>query len=432
MDADSRAIYLVILFFIASSYFALAETALASVSKNKIKVLTDKGNRKAKKVMYVLENFEDAITTLLICTNIAHLAAAAIITAYVTRKWGLGFVSLSTIITTLAMFFLCEMLPKSIGKKISVKASLFCSGLLVVLMKILKPLSKILSGIGFITLKILHADEDEVSVTEDEIYDIIEDMAEEGTLDAEQSELISSALSFGDITVSSILTPRVDVSGIDINMEPEAILEYLMNETHSRVIVYDKSIDNVVGVLRIRKYLKSYITRKVIPNVRKLVDEVYYCHSSIQIDELLDNMTSNRMNMAVILDGFGGMLGIVTIEDILEEIVGEIWDESDEIEESVVEVNENEFVVSADETVLDAFETIGFELPKDEADNEERFMNLLMTDWICEHFDEIPGVGDSFNYYNLVVTVSKSAHNRILKAKIEVLHEETSDEEVEE
>lgn len=430
MDADSRGIILVVLFFIASAYFALAETALASVSKNRIKVLSDKGNRKADKVLYILDHFEDAITTLLICTNIAHIAAASIITAVVTRKWGLSWVSLSTILTTLAMFFFCEMLPKSIGKKISVKASLFCSGLLVVLMRLLKPFSQILSGIGFITLKIFHAEEDEVSVTEDEIYDIIEDMTEEGTLDAEQSELISSALSFGDIEVSSILTPRVDVTGFDINMNPEEVLDFLMNQTHSRVVVYDKTIDNVVGVLRIRKYLKAYITRKNIPDVRKLVDEVYYCHASMQIDELLDNMTSNRMNMAVILDGFGGMLGIVTIEDILEEIVGEIWDESDEIVEPVVKISDDEFLVSADETVLDAFEYISFEIPKDE--DEERFINLLISDWTYENFGKIPKEGESFNYHNLVVTVKKLEHNRIINVTIKVLEENITDEEVEE
>lgn len=430
MDSDSRGIILVIIFFVASAYFALTETALASVSKNRIKVLSEKGNRKANKVLYVLDNFEDAITTLLICTNIAHIFAAAIITAVVTRKWGLSLVSLSTILTTLAMFFFCEMLPKSIGKKISIKASLICAGPLVVLMKILKPFSKILSAVGYLTLKILGADE-EVSVTEDEIYDIIEDMAEEGTLDASQSELISSALSFGDITVSSILTPRVDVVGFDINMEPTEILDFLMSQNHSRVVVYDKSIDNVVGVLRIRKFLKTYIARKSIPDIKKLVDEVYYCHSSIQIDELLENMSANKMNMAVILDGFGGMLGIVTIEDILEEIVGDIWDESDEIVESVVAIDENKFVVSADETVIDALESIGYELPSNEED-EERFINLHMSDWICEHFDEIPKQGDSFAYHNLVITVSNVSHNRILNATILVNREDDSDKEVEE
>lgn len=427
MDSDSRAIILIIVLFIASAYCALTETAFSAVSKNKIKVLSEKGNRRAKRAFYVLENFDDAITTLLICTNIAHIAAASVVTVVVTRKWGLNAVTVSTIVTTVAMFFVGEMLPKSIGKKICLEASIVCSGPLVVAMKVLRPFSGVLSRIGVLTLKLLKADDDVVSVTEDEIYDIIEDMEEEGTLDAEQSELISSALSFGDITVGSILTPRVDVIGVDINKSPEEILEFAKQQTHSRVIVYDSTIDNVVGFLRIRKYLKAYISTNKIPDIHEMIDEVYYSHQSASIDELFDNMRHNKHNMAVIVDGFGGMLGIVTVEDILEEIVGEIWDESDEISEPVVALTDNVYIVSGDETVADAFEYIGYDDPE-ESENEDRFTNLLIADWICEHFDTIPKVGDDFEYHDIKITVSEVEHNRILKATITVAVEEAKEE----
>lgn len=431
MDSDSRAIIIVVLLFIASAYCALAETALASVSKNKIKVLSEKGNRRAKKVLYALDNFEDAITTLLICTNIAHIAAASVVTVAVTRRWGMNAVTLSTVVTTIAMFFVGEMLPKSIGKKISLQASLFCDGLLVVLMKVCKPLSKILSGIGILTLKMLKTEDDVVSVTEDEIYDIIEDMEEEGTIDSSQGDLISSALSFGDITVSSILTPRVDVTGFDINLPAEEIFEFAKNQTHSRVVAYDRTIDNVVGVLQIRKYFKTYLSRGELPDIHEVIDEVYYAHQSTLIDELLDKMTRNRLNMAVILDGFGGMLGIVTVEDILEEIVGEIWDESDVISEPVVALTDSVYVVNGDETVADAFEYIGYDDP-DNDENEDRFTNLLMADWICEHFDSIPIVGDDFHYYDLKIIVSETDHNRILKAIISIVAKADDSEMAEE
>lgn len=430
MDSDSRAIILVILLFIASAYCALAETAFASVSKNKIKILSDKGNRRAKKAMYVIDNFEDAITTILICTNVAHIMAASTVTVYVTRKWGLSFVTISTVVTTIAMFFVGEMIPKSIGKKASIEMSLFCSGLLSVLMKILKPFAGLLSRIGETLLKHIKSDE-EVSVTEDEIYDIIEDMMEEGALDEKQSDLISSALSFGEVTVGAILTPRVDIVGIDINTDADAVLDFARQQTHSRIVVYDKTIDNVVGVLQIRKFLKGYIVSGEIPSVRELMDEVYYAHSSIQIDELLGNMTKNRLNMAVILDGYGGVLGIVTVEDILEEIVGEIWDESDVVSEPIVALTDKVFIVNADETVSDAFEYIGFDDP-DSDENEDRFTNLIMSDWIYEHFDTIPKVGDCFDYYELKVTVSSEEHNRILKATITVTDKIIDNKEEEE
>lgn len=422
MDPDSRTIIIVCLLFVASAYCALTETAVSSVSRTKIKVRADKGNGSAKKVLYVLDNFEDAITTLLICTNIAHIAAASVVTAAVTRRWGLSAVTASTFIMTLAMFLIGEMLPKSIGKKLSEKSSLACAGLLVALMKVLRPITAILSGIGKLTLRIAGSRE-EVSVTEDEIYDIIEDMTEEGSIDEEQSELISSALSFGDITVTSIMTPRVDVEGIDINMSREDILNEILKQNHSRLIVYDKTIDKVVGVLQIRRFLKSYISRHIIPDIRRMTDKVFFAHQSMPIDELFDNMTENRFNIAVVLDGFGGTLGIVTIEDILEEIVGEIWDEDDEIREPIVKLSDDTVLASCDETVESVFDELDYEEEDESA--EERFTNLLLCDFIYEQVGSIPKKGDSFEYKGLKIRVEEVDQNRVLTAKIVKLPKET-------
>ncbi len=429
MDPDSRTSIIVCLLFVASAYLALAETAIASVSRNRIKVKADKGTPGAKQVLYVLDNFEDAITTLLICTNIAHIAAAAIVTAAVTRRFGLSAVTASTFIMTLAMFFIGEMLPKSIGKKLCERCSLACAGLLVVLMKILRPVTYVLSGIGKLTLKATASGE-EVSVTEDEIYDIIEDMTEEGSLDEEQSELISSALSFGDLTVASIMTPRVDVEGIDINTPSEEILENLLQQNHSRLIVYDKTVDNVVGVLQLRRFLKSYISRGTIPNIRRMTDKVFFAHQSMPIDELFDNMTTNRFSIAVVLDGFGGTLGIVTIEDIIEEIVGEIWDEDDEIKEPIVRLSDDTILASCDETVESAFDEIGYE-EKDE-DEADRFTNLLLCDFIFEKLGTVPKLGDSFEYNNLKIRVEEVDHNRVLTAKIVIKPEEDTNQNMDE
>ncbi|MBR6322506.1 MAG: HlyC/CorC family transporter [Lachnospiraceae bacterium] len=408
--------------FIMSAYFALTETAISSVSKNKIKVSAERGDGRAKRTLYVLDHFDDAITTLLICTNIAHIVAASLMTVIVTRRWGLSAVTLSTFLVTLAMFFFGEMLPKSIGKKASEKVSLSCSGLLFVLMKILRPFSALLSGIGNLTARSVKSSE-EYSVTEDELYEIIEDMAEEGSIDEEQGELISSALQFADVTVSSILTPRVDVAAADISDSPEEILHFITGQNHSRILVYEKTIDNVIGVLQIRKFLKQYVKTKKIPSVRPLLDEVYYAHQSTEIDELLDEMTRRKLNMAVVTDSYGGTLGVVTVEDILEEIVGEIWDEDDVIRDPIVEITKDVYLVNGDETVQDTFDYIGFETPQEEED-EERFTNLLMADWVCETLGRIPARGDSFSYYNLTVLVNEVVHNRILKIRVDIDREE--------
>ncbi len=426
MDPDSRLSAAAVIFlFIASAYFALTETAVASVSRMKIRVRAEKGDTRAERTLYVLDHFDDAITTLLICTNIAHIAAASLVTVLVTRRWGLSAVTLSTFAMTLAMFFLGEMLPKSIGKKSSEKSCLACSGLLCVLMKLLWPFTRVLTWIGNLTLKLVKSDE-EYSVTEDELYDIIEDMTEEGSIDEEQSELISSAIQFADVTVSSILTPRVDIAAVNVDQSPEEILKFIQSQNHSRILVYEKSIDNIIGVLQIRKFLKLYVSTRVIPEVRPLMDEVYYAHQSMQIDELLQEMSRRKLSMAVITDSYGGTLGIVTVEDILEEIVGEIWDEDDEIREPIVKIADNTYLVNGDETVLDTFDFIGVEEPDPE--NEDRFTNLLMADWFYEQFTHIPVRGDSFEYRGLKITVSEIAHNRIYRLYVEVLPEGSGEE----
>ena len=409
--------------FIFSALFALMETAFASVSRTRIKVLEERDPR-AKRVLYILDHFDQAVTTLLIVINIAHLSAASIVTLLVSRAYNgtsalAAAVTVSTFATTIAMFFLAELLPKSIGKKTAEASSLALAGFLRFLMTILWPFSKLLALIGQGVRKSLKSDE-EATVTEDELYDIIEDMQEEGAIDEEQGELVSSALQFGDVTVSSILTPRVDLAAFDVNDSPEEIYEFLKSSNHSRIVAYEKTIDNVIGVLQIRKYFKKYLKTGRIPEIRPLLDKVYFAHQSMEIDELLTEMSRRKLNMAVITDSYGGTLGVVTVEDILEEIVGEIWDEDDEIKEPLVRLTDDTFMVSGDETVLDAFDFIGFEDPE-ERENEDRFTNLLVSDWVFEQFSQIPARGASFRYYNLDVKVTDIRRNRIYKVKMTLL-----------
>ena len=197
-----------------------------------------------------------------------------------------------------------------------------------------------------------------------------------------------------------------------MNDSPEEILKFIQEQNHSRILVYEKTIDNVIGVLQIRKYLKSYIKNKKIPAVRPLLDEVYYAHQSTGIDELLDEMTRRKLKMAVVTDSYGGTLGVVTVEDILEEIVGEIWDEDDIIRDPIVEITKDVYLVNGDETVQDTFDYIEFEVPQEEED-PDRFTNLLMSDWVCENLGRIPARGDSFEYHNLTVLVNEVVHKDV-------------------
>ncbi|MCR4675875.1 MAG: hemolysin family protein [Sphaerochaetaceae bacterium] len=336
MDDGSKPPLISLLFLLLfAGILSLAETALASVSKNKVKIAAERGDSRAVTALKVLDQFEKAITTILVLHNLCSVAAATIVTIYVTNRWGLSYVSIGTVVTTIAAFFFGDMLPKSIGKKKSYAMTLATAAMVNVLMKILSPVSGFLSFIGNSAAKLVKADEE--SVTEDEIQDIIEDMTEEGTLDEDQSELISSAIQFGDVKAKNILTPRVKLVGIDIDMEKDKILDFIKAQTHSRIPVYKGTIDNIVGVLQIRKFIKAYIQTGKVPDIAALMDRVHYANAETEISELLPLMSKHKITMAVIRDSYGGTLGIITIEDILEELVGDIYDESDSINEEETE-----------------------------------------------------------------------------------------------
>ena len=419
MDDGSRLPWIIaVLLLFCAAFFAVAETAYASCPKSRVKAAAERGDARAKTALLILDDFDKAISTLLICTNIVHIATASIVTVAVTKLWGLSAVSISTIVTTIVVFFAGEMLPKSIAKKYSEPLALATGPVLRFLMKVFTPLSALLTWIGQSAAK-LTPDETPVSFTEDELYDIIEDMTEEGSLDEQQGELISSALQFGEVTVESVLTPRVDLVAVDISSSLESILAVIKTTNHSRLPVYEGSIDNIIGVLQIRKFIKAYLRLGNNLDLRPLMDEVFFIHQSTNIDELLPVMSKRKLNMAVVTDNYGGTLGIVTVEDILEELVGEIWDEDDVVEESFVELGDGVYMVDADESVTDVFEQLGFEDP--EADEE--LVNTLMGEWAYEQFSAIPKVGDSFRYHRVQVTVASMTHNRILKLKVALLPE---------
>ena len=419
MDDGSRLPWIIaVLLLFCAAFFAVAETAYASCPRSRVKAAAERGDARAKTALLILDDFDKAISTLLICTNIVHIATASIVTVAVTKLWGLSAVSISTIVTTIVVFFAGEMLPKSIAKKYSEPLALATGPVLRFLMKVFTPLSALLTWIGQSAAK-LTPDETPVSFTEDELYDIIEDMTEEGSLDEQQGELISSALQFGEVTVESVLTPRVDLVAVDISSRLEDILAVIKTTNHSRLPVYEGSIDNIIGVLQIRKFIKAYLRLGNNLDLRPLMDEVFFIHQSTNIDELLPVMSKRKLNMAVVTDNYGGTLGIVTVEDILEELVGEIWDEDDVVEESFVELGDGIYMVDADESVTDVFEQLGFEDP--EADEE--LVNTLMGEWAYEQFSAIPKVGDSFRYHQVQVTVAAMTHNRILKLKVALLPE---------
>ena len=396
--------------------FAMMETAFASVSRTRLKALADKGRSDAKTAINITDHFDRAITTLLICTNIVHIAAASVVTVNVTRIWGVSAVTLSTLITTLAVFFFGEMMPKCIARKYSERISLSMAGLLHFLMVILTPISAVLTWIGNAVSSLTKGDSD-VSVTEDEIYDIIEDMTEQGTLDEDQGDLISSALMFQEVSAESILTSRVDLASLDVSMSQQEILDFIKSTNHSRLPVYEGTIDHIIGILQIRKYIRTYLLEGEIKDVRDLLDEVLFVHQSAKIADLFEEMTEKKLNVAVVTDNYGGTLGIVTIEDILEELVGEIWDEDDQVEENIVQIADDLYSVKASEHVIDVLDDLNIHYSDEE---EQRITNKLMSELAFENFPQIPSEGDSFDYLNTQITVQIMKQNRIIRLKVKV------------
>ena len=416
-DGSILSVLIILALLLFADYFAVCETSFAAVSRIRLKTAMERGDRRANKAMYVCEHVDKAITTILIGTNIVHLSCASYVTVLVTRRWGLSAVTLSTFVTTIVVFFVGEMLPKSIAKKYSLRLALGTASSLVFFMHLLTPISFILTKIGEFASRLTKGDS-EVSVTEDELYDIIENMTDEGDLDSEQGDLVHSALAFGDLTAESILTARVDMETIDVDDPLEEILSQVKASRHSRIPVYQDSVDNIIGVLQIRRFMREYLQKREKTDLRSLLDEPYFVHQSAKIDELLSVMSSKKINMTIVTDSYGGTVGIVTVEDILEELVGEIWDEDDEVVEPCVDHGDGSYSFDAGVDIEDAFEFMDYEDP-DETD----FDHKLLGEWAYEQFDAIPQEGDSFTYNGLRVTVEKVQQRRIMKLRIQRLPE---------
>ena len=404
-------------------YFSLVEAAFEGVSRARIKSM-EESEKRVRRALAVIDDRPRSRAAVLTGTVLAHAALSALVTFLAIELWPDWAAAVPAVCAALAVFMVAEALPKRVGEKYPERLALACAGSLRFFTALFRPIYGLCSLIGSGIASLTKGDA-EVSVTEDELYDIIEDMTDAGSLDTERGELVSSALQFADLTAENILTARVDVAAVDVEWEPKKVLGFIKAERHSRLPVYEDSIDNIIGVLQIRRYIREYIVRKGDVDLRGLLDEAYFVERGMKIDELLKLMSARKLNMAVVTDGYGGTLGIVTVEDILEELVGEIWDEDDVVEESFVPLGGGRFEVDAEESVGETWEKLGLDL-KDLPDDWEY---KLMGEWAYEQFDRIPSTRESFSYGRLSVTVSEMRQNRIVKLICRVLPEPAPAEE---
>lgn len=328
MDDGSPAGFILLIVFLifGASYFAAAETAMASVNRIRMMTLADNGDQRARRVLYILEHFDKALTTILIGNNIMHIGCASAATLFATKLWGLSAVTLTTVVTTFVLFLFAETLPKRFAKKNSERLAPRISWSLLLLMKLLKPVTFLFSKLSELISRPFKKPVEEPTVTEDELYDIIETVAEEGAIDNEKTELVQNALDFSDTTAADILTPWKSVVTVSVVMSEAEILSAIRENIHSRLPVVDVH-GNVIGMLRIRKYMRAHLDGEAV--LAKCMDEPHFIDSHIAIDDLLPEMSRMKTQLVIVRDRQETVLGIVSVEDILEELVGEIYDEDD-------------------------------------------------------------------------------------------------------
>ncbi|MEI3057322.1 MAG: hemolysin family protein [Eubacteriales bacterium] len=415
-----------VLFVILGGYFACCESAFSAMNKIRIKNLAENGNRKAKNAMYVANNFDRALTTLLIGINITHIASASVSTLYVTRVFGdemsEGATLACTFITTGIVFLFSEMIPKSFANDRPDTVALFTASSMRVMMKVFYPLARFF---GFISdfFSRLFKHEETPSITEEELYDIIDTAEEQGVMNEEQSDMLKSALDFDEICARDVMTMRDDIQYVDVNMPNSKLIGKIKTIPHSRIPVCDGSLDNVVGVLPIRNYLRAYIKDKNV-NMRTVMLKPHFVRCTDNIDDLLDSMRQHKIYLGIVRDENNRVCGIVTIEDFLEELVGEIWDEEDVVEEDFIKLGGNRFLVSPTLTLGDVFERMGVELPA----NADRAASQPVGVWVQERFGRLPEEDESFMFGNVEVSVDEVSDTRVTGLIFRIVDENTENE----
>ena len=329
MDSDSWILFvLLITLILGGGYFAAAETAFASLNPVRIRHRAEDGERRAIHAEHILDNFNNALSTLLIGNNIMHIGTASLSTYLVAKTWGEGYTGISTIIVTVVVFFVSEMIPKEFAKDKPETVALIFAPSLHLLMKLLGPVARIFDGLADWVCSFFKI-EQTPTVTEDELIEIIDSLGESEDGDPERSKLLHSAVTFDGKTAGEIMISLDDVVAVDISARQEDILKLVRSTKYSRLPVYNRTKDNIIGILHVRSYLKSYLASCKTLSLRKLMRKTVNIPFDKPIDDLLEDMSQSRNHLCLVTNEKKRVVGIITMEDILEELVGEILDERD-------------------------------------------------------------------------------------------------------
>ena len=403
-----------------SGFFSGSEMAYSSCNQVRLENLRDDGSKRAGVALKLCEHYDDTLSAILIGNNLVNIAASSLGVVLVNiLTGGDGKIWLSTLIITVLIIVFGETIPKITAKKNANRLSMHNARFLNALRLVLTPLIwLVVKLISLLTFRMKGEEDEDPEEAVEELQSIIETAEDEDVLDEDRSELVQAAIDFAEISASEVMTARVDVVAIDIDDDWDEIFAVIEDAPYSRLPVYEGSIDNVIGVLYLNHFLKA-MTDDGRADIRKLLMPPCYVYKTMKLPAVLNALKRAKQHLAVVSDEYGGMLGVLSMEDVLEQIVGEIWDETDTVEQEVVERGADEYELDGDMTISDFLELTGIDEDGFEAESE------TVGGWTVESFGAFPNPGDSFDYGDLTVTVLAMDGHRVEKLLVRKRPEET-------
>lgn len=404
-----------------SAFFSGSEIAYSSVNPLRLKrIYNDTKNQKARRALYITDHYDRALSSILIGNNLVNLASSTLSTQlFITLLAERGIVGentaavISTAAITVFVLIFGETVPKLSAKsdpeRFSMNVSRPLRGFMVIFSPVVWLVMKIIGSIS----KRWKTEEDDDTVTEDDLSEIIDTVEDEGVIDEDTSELLQSALDFPDICAYEIITPRVDMVAIDIEDSREEIMEVIESSVYSRLPVYEDSIDNIIGVLHLNQFLKAMAAGEEF-DIRSLLLPVVFLHKTTILPQALRELREKKLHLAIVTDEYGGTMGLITMEDILEQLVGDIWDETDEIEDEIVELAPDLFEVDGNMRIYDFLEE--FEIDDRDFDDD----NATVGGFAIEQLGGYPARGESFDFEHLTITIKQLQNLRVTRVLVKV------------
>ena len=415
------------LLILVSAFFSGTEIAFASANPARLKSKRQQKDSLSLSIaVKIVDDYDNMLGAVLIGNNLANIAASSIATLIVMDLLGEGYAWVATLVMTVLVLIFGEIIPKVLAKQFSEQ---FCAAVAIpiyALSLILKPITLVMTGLIGLLSKLWESSiADPDAVSEDDFENIIDIVEDEGVLDEEQCDLLQNALDFDTVLAYEIITPRVDMDALDIRDPYETNIRKIEDSIYSRMPVYEDTPDNIIGILHLNHFYKEFVKGERV-NIRSLLLPVTYVHKTMPLPDVLEKMKETKSHMVVVLDEYGGTMGILTMEDVLEQLVGEIWDESDEIEREFVCIDDTHFEADGDMRIYDFFDEFDIDIDEDEDFEAD---SATVGGWTITMLDGEVDEGDSFTFENLRITVKKAEEHRVERIEVEKLPEEEKEEE---